>query len=188
MPLLEKHQKSAPFFGVVLAGVFTEPSLQQLKSLGFSVLFIPTASIVKAFATVGINAVADEDTPDKEFNRQVRLYEALSAKKKQSLAAALLADHQQDVKQFTDAMEKVLSWQIDRVVILPLYGNAIECISVEDALMSLHGFEEARHTDATAFVRYEIEVRYDNGNTLHGRFNDKQSAIDFLFLYKPKSR
>jgi hypothetical protein len=90
MPLLQKHHLAAPFIGVVIAGVFTEPALQQLRSLGFSVLFIPTSSIVKAFAKVGINAVADAGTPDSEYQRQVNRYEVLSLKRKRSIAAALL--------------------------------------------------------------------------------------------------
>ena len=184
MPLLEKHKNSAPFIGVVIAGVFTEPALQQLRSLGFSVLFIPTDSIVKAFAKVGIDAVADEDTPDKDFEKQVAKYEALSRKKKAMLAAALLDDHQEDVKKFSAAMEKVLSRQIERISVLPLYGSVIEFTTVEDALASLQSYDKESILDP-AFVRYEIEVRYDNGNTLRGTFHDKESAITFLEAYKP---
>jgi hypothetical protein len=184
MPLLERHNKSAPFIGVVIAGVFTDPALQQLKSLGFSVLFIPTASIVKAFAKVGIDAVADEDTPDEDFRKQVDLYEALSLEKKASLAAALLDDHQEDVKVFSAAMEKVLSRQIERVLVLPLHGSMIEFKTVEDALASLQGYDQEAVSNP-AFVRYEIEVWYDNGNTLRGTFHDKESAIAFLESYKP---
>ncbi|MGE0083866.1 MAG: hypothetical protein AB7S75_05540 [Desulfococcaceae bacterium] len=41
VPLTEKYKNSSPFVGVVLAGVFTEGSLTQLKSLGFGVLYFP---------------------------------------------------------------------------------------------------------------------------------------------------
>ncbi len=184
MPLLEQHNKSAPFIGVIIAGAFTEPALQQLKSLGFSVLFIPTASIVKAFAKVGIDAVADESTPDEDFKTQVDLYEALSPKKKASLAAALLDDHQDDVKVFTEDMERVLSRQIERILVLPLHGNIIEFTTVEDALTALVHYDQQPAPDP-AFVRYEIEVRYDNGNVIRGTFHDKDSAVDFLASYKP---
>jgi len=182
MPLLQQHQRSAPFFGVVIAGVFTEPALQQLRSLGFAVLFIPMESIVRAFAKVGINAAADEDTPDSQFKKQVVKYEALSAKRKRSLAASLLDDHQQDVKLFSESMEKVLSRQIKSVYILPLHGSLLEFATVDEALDSIQQLDLRQ--GATEFVRYEIEVRYDNGNSLRGNFQDKDSAIDFLVSYR----
>lgn len=183
MPLLQQHQKSAPFIGVVIAGVFTEPALQQLRSLGFSVLFIPTSSIVRAFAEVGIDAAADEDTPDAQFKRQVAKYDALSAKRKRSLAAALLNGHEDDVKAFSESMEKVLSRQIKRILILPLHGSVIEFASIDEALASVEDFDQAKAI--SEFVRYEIEILYDNGNALRGTFNDKTSAIEFLISYKP---
>ena len=38
LPLAERFQWSNPFLGAVLSGVFTEGSLEQLRSLGFQVL------------------------------------------------------------------------------------------------------------------------------------------------------
>jgi hypothetical protein len=183
MPLKEQYSTSAPFIGAVLAGVFTPGALQQLKSLGFSILFIPTASVVKAFAKFGINAVANEKTPDADFQRQVNLYEALSARRKSSLAAAFLQDHRNDVLAFSDALDKVLGRQIERILILPLHGNAVEFCTVSDALASIENFDQS--ILSRDFVRFEIEILYDNGNTLRGNFKDKQSAIDFLVVYKP---
>lgn len=154
MPLLQQYKNAAPFIGVVLAGVFTERAVQQLRSLGFSVLFIPTASIVRAFAEVGIDAAADENTPDSQFKRQVVKYEALSSKRKRLLTSALLDGHEQDVKMFSDSIERVLSRQIKRILVLPLHGRALEYMTIDEALASI-----ASHDPAIAspeFVRYEI--------------------------------
>jgi hypothetical protein len=181
IPLLEQHYKSSPFFGIVIGGVFTAPALKQLSSLGFSLLYIPTSSIIKAFRKVGIEVDANEKTPDKQFKKQVHLYEALSAAKKAALAAALLDDHQDDVKLFSESMDKVLSRQIESIFVLPLHGTVIEFKSVEDALSMIETFEEG--IGSRQFARYEIEVRYDNGNTIRGKFNDKESAIAFLRVY-----
>ena len=183
MPLLQKHKNSAPFIGVVIAGVFTEPAVQQLRSLGFSVLFIPASSIVKAFAREGIDAAADENTPDSNFKKQVAKYEALSAKRKRSLASALLDDHEQDVKAFSESIEKVLSRQIKRILVLPLHGSIGEFATIDEALASIEQFNQVN--GSSEFVRYEIEVLYDNGNSLRGTFVDKASAIEFLKAYRP---
>jgi hypothetical protein len=41
IPLAETHRDARPFLGVVLAGVFTEGSLRQLRSHGFEVVYVP---------------------------------------------------------------------------------------------------------------------------------------------------
>ena len=56
LPLAIKYRRSSPFVGVVLAGVFTEGALTQLKSLGFGVLYFPYETVVKTFSKFGINA------------------------------------------------------------------------------------------------------------------------------------
>lgn len=38
LPIIELHHLSAPFFGVVLAGEFTEPAIEQLKNNRFAVI------------------------------------------------------------------------------------------------------------------------------------------------------
>jgi hypothetical protein len=35
------------------------------------------------------------------------------------------------------------------------------------------------------FVKYEIEVVYNNGNEINGQFQDKQSAVEFLRNFAP---
>ena len=52
-PLAETYQDSHPFLGVVLAGEFTEPSLEQFESHGFSLIHCPYEAIVQAFASEG---------------------------------------------------------------------------------------------------------------------------------------
>ncbi len=33
--------------------------------------------------------------------------------------------------------------------------------------------------------RYEIEVRYNNGDAIRGMFKEKEPAVDFLKTYQP---
>src|SRR5438876_623766 len=56
LALAETYSHLRPFLGIVLAGVLTEPSLNQLRSCGFTVAYIPYDAIIRAFATVGIDA------------------------------------------------------------------------------------------------------------------------------------
>src|SRR5438552_3771569 len=71
LPLVEKHRSSAPFVGVILAGVFTEGALAQLNSLGFAVVYFRYETIVKVFRRVGINAAFDEASADAATTQKI---------------------------------------------------------------------------------------------------------------------
>ena len=68
LPIADKHHWDKPFLGAVLAGEFTEDSFNQLKYVGFKVLYFPYECIVKAFEGVGIDVRFDESTPRQRFS------------------------------------------------------------------------------------------------------------------------
>ena len=69
-PLAETHKDCNPFLRAVLAGVFTEGSLRQLRSHHFAVVYVPYESIVRAFGEVGVDASFDEHTPDAAISEE----------------------------------------------------------------------------------------------------------------------
>jgi hypothetical protein len=97
LPLAERYANHHPFLGVILAGVFTEGSLNQLRSHGFTVLYFPYESIIAAFASAGVDAAFDETTPDSILRRRVKQYETLSAKKREGIADFLCNRHRADL-------------------------------------------------------------------------------------------
>ena len=97
-PLAETYRYSAPFKGAVLAGVFTEGAITQLKSLGFTVLYFPTESVVKAFGRFGIDASSSESTSDTELKRKVSDFQRLSQDERKRFSQALVKSRQADVR------------------------------------------------------------------------------------------
>lgn len=184
MPLAETYRNAGPFKGAVLAGEFTSGALTQLTSLGFTVLYFPYESVVTAFAGFGIDASSDEGTPDKEFAQKVEAFEALSSLKRDQLAAELLRLNQGDVRHFMKSLEDVVLRQIERIIIVPLHGHAHQVATVPEAISFIEGYLDAAGAGLPV-VRYEIEVRYNNGNVIEGKFGDKESAIEFLQTYHP---
>jgi len=71
LPLATKYKSSSPFVGVVLAGVFTNGALTQLKSLGFGVLYFPYETVVIALSKFGINAAFEEKTAEADFRKKL---------------------------------------------------------------------------------------------------------------------
>lgn len=183
LPLVETYKAVAPFTGVVIAGWFTEGARTQLESLGFAILHFSHKSVVDAFAQFGIDAAFDEDTPDAEVQKKVDAYAALSVGQRRGIAQYLFASNKDDVLRFMTALEKTVLRQIERIIVLPLHGNTAELTTVDDAIKFIKKYSET--ASDLQIERYEIQVRYNNGNIIEGKFKDKPSAIEFLLAYQP---
>lgn len=182
-PLAETFRNSRPFKGAVLGGVFTQGALRQLKSLGYTVLYFSHDSVVAVFRQFGIDAAFDEDTADAEFQKKVDAFVNLSVSRKRSLTVRLVKAHQGDVDEFVKSLAVSISRQIERIVIIALHGAIHEVATIEDAIRFVESYEEDGRNKP--IDRYEIEVRYNNGDAIHGKFKNKSSAVTFLTSYQP---
>ena len=184
LPLVLTHQFHAPFIGVILAGDFTSGSLTQLTSMGFRVLYFPYDALISAFARAGIDARFEEDTPDAECAKKVQAWNALGRAERGRIARALLKGQSVQVTGFIRALELTITRQVDRVVVLPLHGSPYTWESVDAAVAFIAGYDET-DSGLKPVAKYEIQVRYNNGDSVKGDFVDKASAVSFLRSYLP---
>lgn len=182
VPLAHTYRHVFPFKGAILAGVFTSGSLAQLRSLGFTILYFPYELVVDVFKKFGIDAVFDEATPDKKFQNEVDGYDSLPPTDKKKLAEALIAANSKAVGQFMSSLKRTIERTISCVIILPLHGQTKELGTLEDAIRFIRKYDEMR--PPSSVERYEIEIRYSNGDVISGRFGDKQTALEFLQSYR----
>ncbi|MBX7141264.1 MAG: hypothetical protein K1X63_09315 [Chitinophagales bacterium] len=179
IPLTEKYKSSSPFVGVVLAGVFTDGSLNQLKSLGFGVLYFPYDTVVKSFSKFGINAAFDEDTSEKEFRKKIDSWNKLS--NKEDVAKELLKLNKKNAEAFFNSLSESVSRFIERIIILPLHGQESISTSVTDAIKFLVNYSEDK--PKLPLAKYEIIIRYNTGDRIEASFKDKKDTIKFLESY-----
>jgi len=182
-PLSETYHKTGPFKGAILAGVYTEGALSQLRSLGFTVLHIPYESVVAAFERVGVDCRSDETTAEREFKRKIAAFKRLTARQRSELAAALTKLERAKISQFMAALSATVLRQIDRIVILALHGKSQEVTTISDAISFVETYGEDGRSKPVE--RFEIEVRYNNGDVVTGSFKQKDDAIEFLRGYQP---
>lgn len=178
LPIAEKYELEAPFLGAILAGVFTAPSLEQLQSLGFQLVYLPYESIVAAFATVAIDARFDETTPDADFRRCVDHIEALSADRRALVKTAILSANRKGFEEFFSKLKKKLDRTIERITILPLFGTPFNFETASEAVEFIRGFD--RDAGAGEFRKYEICVLFSNRDEIRGIFAEEDEAIRFL--------
>lgn len=178
LPLAEKYRWSNPFLGAVLAGEFTSGSLDQLRSLGFHVLYFPYETLIAAFSANGIDVKFDETTPDKVFRQCVKKLESLSSAEMQTIKNHLATVNQREIDSFITSLHHRLERMIEKVVIIPLYGRSNEFAAVDDALRFLD--QHYLHEGSGDFRKYEVFVCFSNGDRVEGAFKEKTKVKDFL--------
>jgi hypothetical protein len=182
LPIAEKHQFSAPLLGCILAGVYTAGALEQLKSVGFKVLYFNYDSVIEAFKSAGADARFDEATPDAEFDKKLKKLAKLSKANRLRVWKKLLELNARNVTEFMTQLERTVKRQISAVRVIPLHGSAHDCVSVPEAISFVETYNEKAATGP--LVKYEIMIRYDNGDKIQAELHDKATALEFLQAYQ----
>lgn len=178
LPLAEKYRWNNPFLGTVLAGVFTEGSLDQLRSLGFQVLYFPYESLVVAFQSEEIDIAFDEGTPDHVFRQTTKRIENSPPEQMARIRTHLVAANQAAIDSFFVALRRRLGRHVTRVVVVPLYGRVNEFATIEDALLFLDG--HMIYEGSGEFRKYEIRVEFSNGDKVEAFIEAKDKVKEFL--------
>jgi len=67
---------------------------------------------------------------------------------------------------------------VELVYVFPLRGWPRTLADSAEAIAFIESFDESK--PERPFTRYEVDVRYSNGNEVRGQFNDKLAAVAFL--------
>lgn len=178
LPIAEKYAWHNPFIGVVLAGVFTDGSINQLKSLGFNVVYIAYEDIITAFRENGINVEFDETTSDEVFARTVALIEKLKKEQWNTIINRIYRLNEKEFDTFFSNLEKKLDRLPERIIIIPLHGNKEIFENIESAIAFLNSFNEEEKSGE--FRKYEVIIKYSNGDQIDAEFSNKERVQEFL--------
>jgi hypothetical protein len=178
LPVVAKWSHVKPFAGVMLAGEFSSTALEQLCSNGFTVQHIHYQTVVDVFASFDIDIYSREGTPDADLQLKVDRLEALSEGEKKSIGARLRDVASAEIKALMEALSSAILRRIDSVSILPLHGSETVVSTVKSAIELLVGYVPPQTPGA--LIRFEVVVRYDNGDRIVADFANAADAIDFL--------
>lgn len=178
IPIAEKYAWNAPFIGAFLAGVFTDPAIEQMKKVGFTVSLFPYETIVKAFSLVGIDISFNEQTPDKHFASIVAKLENLNKEQWDIVKKNLLSLNKSEIHNFFTSLDNALGKRIDRLYLIPLHGKTYEFHSPDEMISFIREYKD--DDDVLPLVKYEVFVKYTNGSEIRSQFHEKQEIYDFL--------
>ena len=189
LALAQTYSHLRPFLGIVVAGVFTQGSLDQMRSCGFTVAYLPYDAILRAFATAGIDASFGEETTEEAFRDKVRAFAALSPRRVARIKLALLnppkargkrlAPGEPPLKDFLAALEASLSRGVQGITVVVLHGQPQHLATAAEAVAYLQRYADSQRGEAPA-SKFEIHVRYNTGDVIDAIFQRKEDAIQFL--------
>lgn len=177
-PVAEKFSHFSPFLGAFLAGGFTPGSITQLKSRGFSVVLFPYDSIVTALENAGVKARFNEDTYEKDFLKATKALTGPSKKKKwRKFEETLFELHKTEIQEFLKEMKNALLRRIEKIIVIPLHGVVNEFHSLKDAKKFIQNYDGQVDIPLRKF---EILITYSNGDSVDGKFESREKAIEFV--------
>lgn len=80
--------------------------------------------------------------------------------------------------EFFAKLRRKLDRTIDRITLLPLFGESCSFDSVTQAVDFIRTFD--RRSTASEFRKYEVSVQFSNQDEMRGAFQDEDEAIRFL--------
>lgn len=176
LPLVSSNSQFAPFIGVILAGKFTQGAITQLKSVGFNVVYFPYDLIMKRFKDFGIDANSVETTDETNFEQKIDLWNKFN--KKEHLGNHLIELNNSEINKFFNNLKKSISRYITKISIIPLHGTTTNLRKIDRAIDFLKRYTET--SGSLPIVKFEIEIKYNNGDKVEGTFYSRDTAINFL--------
>ncbi|GHV78168.1 hypothetical protein AGMMS49942_29890 [Spirochaetia bacterium] len=178
MPLFDKYKKENPFIGVILAGEFTNNSLMQLKSLGFSILYFSYEKIINAFRSMGIEVYFEENTEETQFAKQIELWDNLTENGKVNVYTAITEQNPLEINQFISELETKISRKIIRIHIWMMFGKQY----IFDTIEKAKEFIVSVDIDGISprFSQYEAEIEYSNGDIIKVAYHNQNDMLSFL--------
>ena len=181
LPLVETNAKENPFYAAVLAGEFTENALTQLRSQGFYVLYFNYDEICKIFDTIGLSIRWEEDTSEADIQKIATKFERLTSAQIKKLRANFFAMYKKQLDDLASALCNSLEATVSEVIVIPLHGTAKSLCDTDEAVKFILSYDQSTHEP---IYRYEIIVRYNNGDEYTMKCANKTKAIQFLNQYK----
>jgi len=180
LPIVNKYQIECPFKGAILAGEFTEPSLKQLQSSGFQVMYIPYKDFVAAFSRAGIDMSFDESTTEKILSEKVDLIENLDQAQLKIVQDSIFESNQEGINEFITALKLKVQKVLQYIIISPLYGHDFKFNTLDEAKDFISNYNGNKVPENLQFNTFIIHVKYANGDTINAELSSPTSAIGFL--------
>jgi len=185
IPLKQTYRDCNPFVGAIVAGEWTRGGLTHMQSQGINVVYIPFPIIVSAFEHVGLDFNFNEGTPTEDLQEQVDKWFSLNDESKWSVVNELIKSTIAYFDDFINELRTHLSRRLNRIIIVPLYGNILYASTLDDAINVISSFDSGlEYAQSLELKKIEIQLKFSNSDKIDASFTSKLDAIQWLELNK----
>ncbi len=169
------------FLGAILAGEWSEGSLEQMQIRGINILHIPFEDISATFDSKGINLRYEEKSSEDIKWDIIEQWEKLNKSDLEDLERTLSQKIHQNLQPFLEQLTSALERRVVAVRVWALFSKVSEFPSAEEAINALANIDV--NDSGLEFAKFEIQLRFGNGDKIEGEFREKETAIGFLRKY-----
>ncbi len=180
LPLVRTYAENMPFYAAILAGEFTKNSLDQLKSQGFFVLHFTYDEIADIYAEEGISIRWNEKTTIEELEELSDYLANISENSKNRMKQSFISKYAKKLERLRIELKETLEIVITEVRVTPVHGKTKTLATPKTAINYIVKYDEE---SVQPLMRYEISIRYSNGQEYVMRCITKRQAIQFLTKY-----
>lgn len=178
LPLKDTYP-TCRFLGAIVAGEYTDGGKRQLESHGIVVFHIPFDQFARCFRKQGVELSYPESATSEQKLAPIRQWEALSPRKVVALRSCIEKAITHGYSAFRNSLQEALLRRVESIRVFPLYGTEHVFSSVREAMKALHQFEEAE-VHEHPLVKFELQLRFSNGDKVDAAFHAKEAVLDFL--------
>lgn len=177
-PIADKYRGNNVYKAAILSGDFTGPPLQNLEANDFDVVYFDKGSIKSAFASQGIDILISDGDDDNKTQRQVDIFESLTAVQRDVLAEDLYRCMSDKMAAFTSKLMSHLDSPITEIIIATSFSKSHSFDDINNAITSLEQTEPT--VDGIQFSKYVIIIRYKTGTKVEIDAVSRDEAIQYL--------
>ena len=182
----ETYKQSVSFLGAVLVGDFTDGAIKQMRSRNIEVLHIPASKLTDAFMIKKITLDYPDDALDDLKRELIHSIDTLSEKDLMEIKQEFLSSINGDYQKFEKKLEIALSRRVQSVTVIHLFGDQIIFDSVAKAIEGIENYSTSPKMGD--FVRFELYIRFTNGDKIDGSFQERKDSIAFLKQFEEPVR
>ena len=183
LPLAETYRESNPFLGVILAGVFTDGALSQLKSHGFSVLYFEYDKLLKSFSEISLDIFFDETTSFDLIKKKIKHLNRLSKVQHRVVVQSLIKENQKEINSFFKQIDSHIFRQVRSVKMLSVYGQWQNYRDIKGAIKAIEKPSLLPPPDKMKFIKFEIIISFNNNDKVECQFSCRVEALRFLRFF-----
>lgn len=180
--LKEAYKDTCTFIGAVIAGSWTPGAINQMESNGIEIIYINYKDIFNCFKPYDIDLDYPENSSEEVKNELVKKIENLSPEDVTAIKSCIRNRINDELEIFINKLNSCIKRKPSSIRIISLFGKSLDFENAQNAINFIIGFSEEENSD-NQFCKYEIYIKFENGDKLEGVFEEKCRAIEFLEGY-----